>query len=274
MAQRTCAVDGCERRYSCKGYCQLHYTRMRTKGTIDAPVRRYPPRLRKGDDRTRTKTCPTCGEAFTFERARGVSNKRYCSIACWQPNRNSPDSPPCPEVDGDEVCGRPWRTPGIPLCDRHYQRKLKYGNTELRRRVPTGSCWQCGIALGPKHRFYCSEECGYLHRNGYQPKTDRQCIGCGVALGLSATRKQVYCTKDCQALTRRFMRYGATLEQARDLRGVVACEICGSDAALAIDHCHSSRKIRGMLCQQCNVGIGMFRDDEALLRRAIQYLKR
>ena len=53
------------------------------------------------------------------------------------------------------------------------------------------------------------------------------------------------------------------------------CAICGSngDTVLYIDHCHTSNKVRGLLCQPCNSGIGMFKDDPTLLSAAIQYLK-
>lgn len=39
-----------------------------------------------------------------------------------------------------------------------------------------------------------------------------------------------------------------------------------------IDHCHSSGKIRGMLCHKCNVGLGLFNDSVINLRRADKYL--
>jgi hypothetical protein len=42
----------------------------------------------------------------------------------------------------------------------------------------------------------------------------------------------------------------------------------------ALDHCHSSQKIRGALCRECNSGLGMFRDSIPLLRKAIEYLSR
>jgi len=40
-----------------------------------------------------------------------------------------------------------------------------------------------------------------------------------------------------------------------------------------VDHCHTSGEVRGLLCHYCNTAIGSFRDDPALLRRAIAYLE-
>jgi hypothetical protein len=47
----------------------------------------------------------------------------------------------------------------------------------------------------------------------------------------------------------------------------------GKICALAIDHCHNTGKIRGLLCHGCNTGLGKFKDDINILLKAIQYLK-
>jgi len=41
-----------------------------------------------------------------------------------------------------------------------------------------------------------------------------------------------------------------------------------------IDHCHTSGKVRGLLCRQCNLGLGMFYDKIEIFERIIKYLKR
>ena len=73
--------------------------------------------------------------------------------------------------------------------------------------------------------------------------------------------------------------YGITLNQYNFLlekqRGL--CSICFKKELgkkLAVDHCHKSKKIRGLLCQNCNIGIGVFKDDTLLLRSAIEYLSK
>jgi hypothetical protein len=57
------------------------------------------------------------------------------------------------------------------------------------------------------------------------------------------------------------------------------CAICGckqeeNKKRFCIDHCHSSHHIRGLLCNRCNTGIGMFLDNPEFLLSAIKYLKR
>lgn len=56
------------------------------------------------------------------------------------------------------------------------------------------------------------------------------------------------------------------------------CAICrkkptAGKRAFALDHCHASGNIRGILCQQCNTGLGMFNDNVDLLAAAIEYLE-
>lgn len=51
------------------------------------------------------------------------------------------------------------------------------------------------------------------------------------------------------------------------------CAICGlAQEVLFVDHCHNSTAVRGLLCNQCNFGLGHFKDSPELLRAAIEYL--
>ena len=57
------------------------------------------------------------------------------------------------------------------------------------------------------------------------------------------------------------------------------CAVCGIELDtitpkhVHIDHCHLTKRVRGILCHKCNVGIGHFNDDVPLLRKAILYLE-
>ena len=57
------------------------------------------------------------------------------------------------------------------------------------------------------------------------------------------------------------------------------CAICKMSIEIGnksahIDHCHSSGKVRGLLCQKCNQGLGLFKDSVIALESAIEYLNK
>lgn len=76
--------------------------------------------------------------------------------------------------------------------------------------------------------------------------------------------------------------FGITKEQYTNLLEYQqsSCAICGKQhedvkgSRLYVDHCHTTNKIRGLLCSHCNLGLGHFRDDTELLHRAQKYLIR
>lgn len=54
------------------------------------------------------------------------------------------------------------------------------------------------------------------------------------------------------------------------------CAICGKPPGkrmLAVDHCHKTEKIRGLLCTSCNLSLGGFKDSVSNLASAIKYLE-
>lgn len=73
-------------------------------------------------------------------------------------------------------------------------------------------------------------------------------------------------------------RYGITDEQFDQLLFAQGgkCKICGTTKfpykGPHVDHDHTTKKVRGLLCLNCNRGIGAFKESPVLLRKALEYL--
>jgi len=74
------------------------------------------------------------------------------------------------------------------------------------------------------------------------------------------------------------IKFNITLEQYNQLFYLqnYKCAICNDECKtgrkLAVDHDHKTGKIRGLLCMNCNNGLGKFKDSCDLLSKAISYL--
>jgi len=73
---------------------------------------------------------------------------------------------------------------------------------------------------------------------------------------------------------KQFTKWGfPKIKRAGLLASQPYCMICLSAENLRLDHCHTAKMPRAVLCNGCNTGLGAFRDDPALLRNAIAYLE-
>jgi hypothetical protein len=96
-------------------------------------------------------------------------------------------------------------------------------------------------------------------------------------------------TEDTRLYNRKdklWRNFGLTLEAydklLKDQNGV--CAICkgperflsrnGFPKHMAVDHCHKTGRVRGLLCHHCNTGIGNLNDSVELLKDAIRYLEK
>lgn len=68
--------------------------------------------------------------------------------------------------------------------------------------------------------------------------------------------------------------YKLTLEDYNNLldKQDNKCAICSRESKLVIDHCHESGKVRGLLCHNCNIGLGLLGDMKKSLKKAYEYL--
>jgi hypothetical protein len=72
--------------------------------------------------------------------------------------------------------------------------------------------------------------------------------------------------------------YGVTEDKFAEMMAAQgdACAVCRLsflDVVPHVDHCHDSGAPRGLLCRDCNLGLGNFRDDVAVLLAAVAYLR-
>jgi len=89
--------------------------------------------------------------------------------------------------------------------------------------------------------------------------------------------RQTLC-KDCKAVSqkRRDVKhsYGISLEEYNEcMETSVVCECCGKDSELCYDHIHDTNEFRGVLCKQCNYGIGLLGDTEEGILNALSYFR-
>lgn len=87
--------------------------------------------------------------------------------------------------------------------------------------------------------------------------------------------------KDCRNTTIVEERYNLKQGELQKMRNSQnnLCAICGTkpllkNRNLAVDHCHKTGKVRGLLCTNCNNGLGRFKDSKILLNKSIKYLEK
>ena len=112
-------------------------------------------------------------------------------------------------------------------------------------------------------------------------ETEKACTRCGVvkpASDFTLKHNNVlksHCDR-CIALAQRAKKYGITPEQYEEMETAQAglCRICERVpvTSLRVDHDHETGRVRGLLCHDCNSGIGLLGDDRERIMRAAIYL--
>jgi len=62
-------------------------------------------------------------------------------------------------------------------------------------------------------------------------------------------------------------------KKANEAKNLIECIICGLEKKIVVDHNHVTGEVRGGLCDNCNIGLGHFKDNPELLRLAALYLE-
>lgn len=107
------------------------------------------------------------------------------------------------------------------------------------------------------------------------------CIECGTTDRLKRYHEEDGKEKQKQRSFKSLMKqYGISVEHYEQEREQQQhrCKICLAHEdtqphkRLYVDHCHTTGKYRGLLCQKCNTGLGMFKDSVESLNNAIEYI--
>jgi hypothetical protein len=108
-----------------------------------------------------------------------------------------------------------------------------------------------------------------LLRNSYRCKA---CVAAGVRNTVDKDKRRDY------DLNKNYgINHEIYLKMLEEQNG--CCKICGisekeTGKRLHVDHNHKTGKVRGLLCTRCNTGIGKFKEDPDIIRRAIEYVER
>lgn len=180
----------------------------------------------------------------------------YCAVHYQHWKRGVPvragaiktrDSHP-PERCTETECQDPVKAKG--LCKMHYARLLRHGHTRYRDRktVPV-ACSEVGCESHAYSKGLC-------HQHWQRQKINRT-------------------------------KYGITSERVAEMLKEQdgKCAICGNvehwrhplsgrGQPLSVDHNHETGDVRGLLCNSCNRGLGLFGDSPERLRAAAAYLER
>lgn len=178
----------------------------------------------------------------------------------------------------------------------------------LKAKIRERVCKECGEKFETKihNKKFCCRSCGNRfdarkrkktilpHEKGYWNKGKKnvgdlikECRLCGEEFKLNANSQQ-YCNP-CRTGNPYYLRkgkirdiekkYNLTEIEYDDLRKTqnYCCCICKQHEkklkrGLCVDHDHNTGKIRGLLCDVCNQGLGYFKDNATFLKTAIKYL--
>jgi predicted nucleic acid-binding Zn ribbon protein len=212
------------------------------------------------------RACASCGTAFI---AKG--NKKNCSAECSVMSHNK-------------------------IGAAHQRRKY------VKRYWPTSvDCAVCGKAFSPTNRSgmvpkYCSGPCRRIAGDAQKAarfaaarEAMRSCHRC--LAPVPGQRRGIAVCDECRVdrrrvrqpsyeRTRTLRKYGISLDRFVEMQELQnnSCGICGTNrpggaGQWCVDHDHVTGQVRGLLCSNCNLGIGLLGDDPDVIARAAAYVR-
>jgi hypothetical protein len=157
-------------------------------------------------------------------------------------------------------------------CKLHYRRFKKWGD-------PLATAW---TVVKPEETDRACNECGETKALEDFPKDKRgaagrkrvckSCTASYVKDWASKNNDRVRSNQRAAFVRRKYGEAGVAVLN-RILAGE-ACEVCGEvRERMAIDHCHTTGKVRGLLCSNCNTALGLTGENVDRLRTLIKYLE-
>lgn len=101
------------------------------------------------------------------------------------------------------------------------------------------------------------------------------CLLCGTIR--MARGDAIYCSKKCAVKAGNLrLNYGLSAEGYRKMldeqdNACAVCKVSFATARIFVDHCHRTGNVRGLLCSQCNVALGMLGEEPKRIRALAQY---
>lgn len=222
------------------------------------------------------RNCEKCGDSYLPH----VSNQRFCKCCSKRRKEGLGDRLPDRACEICETLFTP-KNEHNKFCCLRCQNRARYARSPYNPETfGTGTTANRGRAQTPAH---IAKRAASLAES--LKKQRRICEHCGDEF-TPTLAAQKYCSGRCwQAVfrVRRDARHRIKIH-ADHYAELLArqdgkCGICGALSGtngrkdrLAVDHCHESHHIRGLLCHRCNTAIGLFNDDTERLKAAIQYL--
>ena len=147
---------------------------------------------------------------------------------------------------------------------------------------PTGFAYYCRKCSQEKQREHYHKKA----KKGRVKRVPREksCSACNRVLPAEAFKPYKWAStgltsacRECISIRIITRKYNITEHEYRRLldKQDNKCAICGqppSKRQLSVDHNHETNEVRGLLCDNCNLGLGNFQDDPILLKKAIGYI--